>query len=319
MRHTFFCVLLGVAASLPAFSAVDEGLLAYVPTNTKLISSVDINQAKNSQFGQYLLNKINIEDESFRDMVDQTGFDPRRDLQDFVFASPGPSSSPSSSKFVLLVRGAFDQPRIRAAALAKGSSIKNVSGFDLLISRGENAGHAFTFLASGIAVMGDIASVEQLVASGPSHPSLDPKLQSLVASVGPNNDAWFISLMPGSYLADHVKQETNQQSAAQALNSIVESSGGIQFGDIVRLSFDAMARSPKDAQSLVDVIRFLGSMVQMSREKAPGAAVIASAVDQMTLQTDGDAVHIALSLPEKSLEQLADMGPAAHARHHQMK
>ena len=163
--------------------------------------------------------------------------------------------------------------------------------------------------------MGDLSTVQQVIANRGTPAAPEGALQRLIASVGPNNDAWFVSALPGSYLASHIPQQSNQPDAGQALQSIVQSSGGIQFGDVVRLSFDATARSAKDAQSLADVIRFVGSMAQMSREKGPAGDILASAVDQMTLETDGDAIHASISLPEKSLEQLADTAPmAAHHR-----
>ena len=317
MRHVFSCFFLTLAASFPGLAAIDTGLLALVPKDARLISSIDINQARNSQFGQYVLSKINNEDQSFKDMVDQTGFDPRRDLHDFVFATPGPSAAGATSSFALLVRGTFDESRIRAAARHNGSTIKNFAGIDLFLGP-HNPDNAFVFLNSGVAVMGDVATVEQILSNTAVGTGLDPALQTLVATVGANNDAWFASIMPGSYLANHVKQETNQPAAGQALNAIVQSTGGIRFGDSVRLSFDAVARSAKDAQSLADVIRFLGSMVQLGREKAAGADILASAIDQMTLETNGNNLHVTLSLPEKSLEQLADMGPAMAPRRHLM-
>ena len=319
MRYAISFFLLLLTASLPGFASVDDGLLALVPTGSKLVASVDVNQAKNSPFGQYMLSKINADDQSFQDMVQQTGFNPRRDVQDFVFASSGGNSANMQGNFALIVRGNFDQSRIRAAAEAKGSQIQNYQGVDLFVGGPNNRGNAFAFLSAGVAVLGDRDTVQQIVANRGTPTVLDGRLQRLIGMVGPNNDAWFASIMAGSYLADHLKQETNQPVAGQALDSIQQSSGAIQFGDVVRLSFDAVARSPKDAQSLTDVIRFMGSMAQMSRGKGPGTDVLASAVDQMTLQADGDAVHVTISVPEKSLEQLADMAPNGGMHRHAVR
>jgi polyhydroxyalkanoate synthesis regulator protein len=104
---------------------------------------------------------------------------------------------------------------------------------------------------------------------------------------------------------------------AQALQSILGASGGIRFGDVVQLSFDATARSAKDATSLADVLRFVASMIQTQRQNNQGADILASAFDNMVLTTNGDSMHVAISLPERSLEQLADMAPksATRARH----
>ena len=56
----------------------------------------------------------------------------------------------------------------------------------------------------------------------------------------------------------------------------------------------------------------MASMVQMQRQNDPGAAILANALDGMTLQNAGASVHFAVSMPEKSLEQLAEVGPLAN-------
>ncbi len=315
MRQALLISVL-LAGSTAAFASVDEGLLALVPPGAKLITSVDVSQAKNSPFGQYMLNRINSGDQNLEELIKQTGFDPRRDLQDFVFASPGPSSGVAQSKFALLVRGTFDTSRIEASAKSKGASIQNYQGVDLVSNPSGQEAPAFAFPEVGVAVIGDIATVQEVIANRGNATALDAAMQQLVSSVSAN-DAWFASLMPGSYLAKHVKQETSQPMPGQALQSILQSSGGIRFGDTVQLSFDAIARSSKDATSLTDVIRFLGSLVQTQRQKDPHADILASAIDNMSLSADGNAVHVSISIPERSLEQLADLGPrpAARRRH----
>lgn len=317
MRRISVVGCLFLAASALAFAAADQELLALVPPGARVVTSVDVSQAKNSQFGQYLLSRMNAQDRSFEELIQQTGFDPRRDLQDFVFASAGPPNSGADSNFVVLVRGTFDQNHIRAMAKTKGASIENYRGVDLFIDKSDHRPTAFAFVDTSIAVMGDRATVQQILANR-AHPTpLDPGLQQLVSTAAADNDAWFASVMPGSYLADQIKGQTQQPGAEQAIDSIVQSSGGIQFGDVVRLSVDAIARSSKDAQSLADVIRFLGSLAQMSRQKGANAEILAAAVDQMKLQVDGDAVHASISIPEKSLEQLADetAGSSFHSHH----
>lgn len=315
MRHVLAACLLVAGTSVSTFAAVDQSLLALVPPGTKMIASVDISQARNSQIGQYMLSRMNNEDRSFEELIQQTGFDPRRDLQSFVFASTEPRSDGAPSKFVVMVRGTFDQSRIRAMAKTKGALTESYRGVDLFIHQSRRQLTAFAFLDSGVLAMGDVASVEQVLANRGNPIPLDAGLQQLVSSAGANNDAWFASAMPGTYLADHVRQEMNQPAAGQALNSILQASGGIQFGDLVRLSFDAVARSAKDAQSVGDLIRFLSSMVQMSRQKGPNAESLASAMDGMDLQIDGNAVHVSVSVPEKTLEQLADQGASASHQH----
>ncbi len=47
---------------------------------------------------------------------------------------------------------------------------------------------------------------------------------------------------------------------------------GVRFGDNVVVTADAVTRSDKDAQALVDVVHFLASMVQSDEEQDPTAS-----------------------------------------------
>ena len=118
----------------------------------------------------------------------------------------------------------------------------------------------------------------------------------------------FVSLVGGGFLADHAAQ--NGAPPAKALQGVVQASGGVKLGALIETTVDATTRSPQDATSLTDVIRFMASMVQMQRQNDPRANVLATALDGMTLEASGPAVHFAMSIPEKSLEELADAGPS---------
>lgn len=169
---------------------------------------------------------------------------------------------------------------------------------------------AFAFLNTDIAIIGDLASVTQVIANRATPSSLDPALQALITQASSKNDAWFATILAGPYLTRHLDDATNYQlkPQAQALQSVREAGGGAQFSDPLQLSFDAVTRSPQDAVSLADVVRFMASFVQMQRDKDPHAGILATALDNMVLNTSGDNFHASLAIPEKSLEQLADSG-----------
>jgi hypothetical protein len=311
MRHVFLSILL-FAVSVPAFATVDSGLLALVPSGAKVISGVDANRAKSSRFGQYILSKINADNPDFQQLTQETGFDPRRDVQDVLFVGTGPAADGSDLRFGILVRGNFDQERVKKTLIAKGATVQSYQGVEVLLDSSSHPGNAFAFPDVDIAVLGDLATVQQMIANRANPTALDPALQQLVSAAGANHDAWFASSGPGSFLANHVRQEAGQQMGPQALQSILQSSGGISFGDVVQLSLDAVTRSPKDASSLADVVRFGASMAELQHQNKPGAAIVASSLDKMALTTDGSNVHVSLSIPENGLEQLAEINGLQH-------
>jgi hypothetical protein len=311
-------VTLLAAASVSSYAYVDSGLLSLVPAGAKIIAEVDAAKARDSQLGQFLISRSGT-DRHFQDVIDQTGFDPRRDLQNILIASQGPPAPGAApAGFVVLARGSFNQDRIKAAAVGKGAKVEPFGGLELVLTeahRGQQS--AFTFLDSDVAVMGDIATIKQIVTNRNQATAIDPTLAQQIQSVGWANDAWFVSLVPGSFFGNHApaNNQPSVQAQARALQSVVQSSGGVRFGDMVDLTLEAVTRSPQDATSLSDVVRFLSSMVQMQRETNPGAGLLASALDGMVLSTSGSTVHVALSVPEQGLEQLAELHPR-HPRNH---
>ncbi len=310
MRQILCIPVLFLAASLSALANIDSGLLSLVPAGAKIVGSVDVTQARSSEFGQYLLSKSQAEDEHFQEMVAETGFDPRRDLQQIVFETAGPSGHDQHS-FAILARGTFDQQKIEALAKTKGASIQTFQGTDIIVNKDHGQQTAIGFPDIGVAVMADLETLQQIIANRSTPSVLDPDLQNKIDAVGAANDAWFVSLVGGGFLAKHIQRETDQsvQQQSRALQGVVQSSGGVKLGAMIQMSFDAITRSEKDAQSFADVVRFVTSMVQMQRQNDPRAGILASSLDGMTLENSGTSVHVAISMPEKNLEQLADLGP----------
>ena len=311
MRHLVFLPVLLCAGTVSAAASVDDGLLSLVPAGAKIIGSVDVTRARNSEFGQYLLGKAQSDDAHFQEMIDQTGFDPRRDLQSIIFETSAQAAEGRPSSFAILARGNFDPSRIRTLAKAHGAIVESYGGVDIIVhAKGKEQQTAVGFPEVGVAVMADLSTLKQIIDNRSSPTVLDPELKNKIGSVG-TSDAWYVSLAGGSFLTDLAGPQSGQQ--AKVLQGVLQSSGGVVLGSTIETTFDAITRSAQDATSLSDVIRFLASMVQMQRQKNPQASILASALDGMTLQNSGSAVHFAVSMPEKSLEQLAEVGhPSVH-------
>ncbi len=306
MRYLLFSA---VFALLPAsvFASIDPALLALLPPNTKLITGVDADRARTSSFGQYMLNRARSNDAHFEQFVNETGFDPRRDLQSFVFATDGEKGN---GHFVILARGIFEPDRMKAAAKAHGSSMQSYGGTDIFVSAKGHSTTGFAFLDSSTVALADTATLKQVLDNRNTAPTSEPTLQAQIAKANEGNDAWFVSALPPSFLASVLHRETGESSDnVGALQGVAQSRGGIRFGDTVRFSYDALTRSQQDARSLTDVLRFLASAAQMQRDSDPRATIVAGSLDSMTLTNSGSTVHVDLSLTERKLEQLVDLGP----------
>lgn len=315
MRSNLFGLgVLMMAGAVSSFGSVDTGLIALVPANSSLVAGIDVQKSRSSEFGQFLLSKSQADDEHFQQFMTQTGFDPRRDLDSVVMASSGDKGG-KHSPFAILARGNFDSAKISALAVSKGAVAQSYQGVNLLVSNDHGSQVAFAFPDTGVAVMGDLASVQQVIQNLTTPSTLDVDVMNRITAAGSANDAWFVSAhgaaaLGGNFLGIASGQD---QSQAQALKSIRAADGGVKFGANLTVSLDAATRSAQDATSLADVFRFMASMVQMSGRQDPQGALLASLMNTMQLNTDGDTLHAAFTIPEKSLEQIADMqNPTQH-------
>src|ERR1700724_3867868 len=113
-----FAVLL----TLPiATWAADPALLKLVMPDAKVIAGIQVDQTRNSLFGQYVLSHMQVEDAGFKKFIAQTGFDPRRDVTEIVMASNWEQSTPQS-RWLVAARGSFNVPQITSAAKANGGT-----------------------------------------------------------------------------------------------------------------------------------------------------------------------------------------------------
>lgn len=307
MPRTFLLSLFLASMCFRSFAAVDSGLLALAPANSQVMISVDFEGSRNSAFGQFLLHQASAQDRDLQQLLDQTGFDPRHDLQFLLLAVTPSQGSKAQGSFAVLARGNFDQTRIKEAALKDGSVVQSFGGVDLLVKNHHGGQTAFAFPDAGLGVLGDLASVKQVIENRSRSANLDPALQYQISNVETNN-VWFASIAPASSLAMGVDPSFQKSpSHAQVLQSITRSSGGIEFGSASDVVYNAETRSAQDAAALADVIRFLASMVQMQRGTDGQATALATALDSMRLDVVGSSVHMTVHLPESALEQLITM------------
>jgi len=104
-------VLVMAAALAPA---ADQSLLNMVMPEAKVLVGVDVDHARDSVFGRFMLAQIGKEDASLAKMTEASGFDPKRDLHEILIASMDdmvPNTKMPGNGLIML-RGNFDRDRI---------------------------------------------------------------------------------------------------------------------------------------------------------------------------------------------------------------
>jgi len=306
-------------------SAADPQLMNLLMPNAKVVAGVNVEQARNSPFGQFLLARVQNGDAGLTKLTATTGFDPRRDLSEVLMATLG---QPGQQGLVL-ARGTFNSQQILTAATTAGHTVEAYNGVNILTGKDEKLTHALAFLGDSVAIAGDLDSVKAAIDRRANNSSpIDPALAAIIQQLSGSQDAWSVSMVPISALANEKVPNTNLNGMlnSDVLKAIQQTSGGIKFGAIIQISAEAVANSSQNATALADVIRFLGNMVQLNAPAA-SAAAITSLVQSLSVQTDGNTVKLALAIPEQQLESLVNSAPhgtvgvdtgSAHAGHEKL-
>src|SRR5271169_6733824 len=253
-------------------SAADPQLMNLLMPNAKVVAGVNVEQAKNSPFGLFLLSRVQNGDPGLAKLTAATGFDPRRDLTEILMATLG---QPEQQGLVL-ARGTFDSEQILGAATAAGHTVEAYNGINILTGKDEKLTHALAFLGDSVAIAGDLDSVKGAIdRRGNNSSQIDPALAAIVQQLSGSQDAWSVSMVPIAALANGKLPNTNLNGMLNSdiLKAIQQTSGGIKFGANIQISAEAVANTSQNATALADVIHFLGNMVQANAPAASAAAI----------------------------------------------
>src|ERR1044071_339841 len=108
-------------STLAPARAADQQLLNLLMPDAKVVAGVNVDQAKGSPFGQYVLQQMQSQDQHMREMAQQTGFDPTRDVHELLVASAG---GPGKESGLALARGIFNIAGVTGAATQHGGFIE---------------------------------------------------------------------------------------------------------------------------------------------------------------------------------------------------
>lgn len=279
-------------------AAVDPQLLNLVMPEAKILAGVNVDQAKTTPFGAYVVSQIQAQGaQHLQQVAALTGFDPRRDLHELLIASNGAPGNPSG---LILARGNFDASRIQAAGLAGGGTTTNYNGVTLLLDPKQT--HAVAFLDPTLAVAGDVASVKAAIDRQNAPAPLSAALMVQVNQWSGMEDGWVIAATPLANLKPPTNPANPSNPAIQnAFQSIQQAAGGVKFGDPIVWTGQLQADTAQNAASVAGVVQFVASLAQMqAQQKNPQAAGI---LNSLSVATSGNQVNLSLSVPEAQAEQ----------------
>jgi hypothetical protein len=338
MRHTAFTLVLGCLLAT-GLSAADPRLVNMVMPEAKVIAGINVDSARNSPFGSFLIRQTAGNAGDLQKFVEITGFNPQTDLNEILMATLGSEEKPALAGTVtdappadpavpekkrvrardmhglILARGTFNIEKITALAQTDGKQkIQTYNGATLIQDPRNMHASAMAFIGNNIAVIGDLASVKAAIDRRDLPNNLDPQLTNKMNALSASQDLWAVSIAPFATLNTGPVDPMFQGALnGDLFKKITTTSGGIKLGSQIQLSTEVEAMDEKNATALGDVVKFLAGMATMNAGGAKGAPpAVANLLQTLTVQTQGKVVSVTMTAPEDQIETLLNSmhGPA---------
>lgn len=300
---TLFTAFAGVLTA----RAADSQLLSMVMPDAKVLAGVNVDSAKASPFGLYVLTQLQSNNTGLQQLIALTGFDPTRDVHEVLAATNATPGSKSPSGLVL-ARGNFDPAKITALATSQGAVTETYGAAGVTIIEDPNKMGGIAFSDPTLVIAGDIANVKAAIDRPSSGQSLPSAVLTQVGKWSGAEDAWVIttvplgSLVPSGAVAGNAAATPNPM--AGVLQQIQTMAGGVKFGNSVVGTAAIQADNAADATQLANTIQFLVNLAQMQSQSNTQLPNLAQAV---SVNAAGTTVTITVTLPSAQFQQLFQM------------
>ena len=301
---TLFTVFAGALTA----GAADSQLLSLVMPDAKVLAGVNVDQAKASPFGLYVLSQMQTQE--VQQLKALTGFDPSQDVHELLFAAGAPTGQKQTG--LVLARGRFDVAKIAAVAVLKGAITEGYGGVTIVEDPKRQVGVAFP--DPTLAIAGDLANVKAAIDRPHSGQSLPVSLTVMVDRWSLKEDVWVVSAVPPSSLQPPAAAGAlpgGAQNMQAMFAKILSAAGGVKFGSAVVVTGQAEADNAQDAASMGDTLKLLANLALMqASQKDPQAAAL---LQSLTVTTQGTLLNVSVTLPMDTLQQMikAKTAPAS--------
>lgn len=292
--------ILATATFSIAFTSVlpakvpDSSLLNLVMPDATVIAGANVDSAKASPFGQYVLLQMQSNDQDMQKLIALTNFDPTRDVHEVLAATNG---TPNTG--LMLALGNFDAGKITAAAVAGGGSTETYGSATIIEDPKKT--HGVAFLNPTLAVAGDLASVKSAIDRQSAPAPLPAALITQINTWSAAQDAWAITTVPPSSLHPPASAPKVPGMNGQGVfQSVQSASGGVTFGDTVVVKAQALADNADDATNMGNALKMLANLAAMQAQQNPAAAQL---VQSLVVSTSGPTLNVQASLTEDQLQQ----------------
>jgi hypothetical protein len=295
---SLYKLLTGVLLMTPLAGAADPALLDFIMPDARVVVGMDIAHMRSSPLNTSVTNSVQSANPELKKLMEAAGFDPMRDLQEILFASPGIGKNPPA---LLVARGSFDVAKLRAFAESAGSRITDFGGVPILSDPEKDSG-AFALL-DNIILAGNLEQVRAAIGRRGHGMILNTEMATRISSLSRRYDAWLVSLAPLATMASNLPPDANVEGLTntEALRQIEQFSLGVGMGSDLTFAAELVMANAKAAGSIADGIQMMLGMAQQSAKDEPA---LASALKNLNFGVDQNVVHLGVTVSVADVEKV---------------
>ncbi|MDQ1471710.1 MAG: hypothetical protein QOJ99_3190 [Bryobacterales bacterium] len=290
----FWCLLAAAAVAVSGQPRTDNVLVKMVPPGSTSLVSARMDQIKTTEFYRKLLEQQKLP--QLERFAQETGFDPRRDVREMLFAS-------TATGGVLLARGSF---RVKQEPLKQSQAKLIRHGAYIIWSLGENG---FCILDTTLAAAGDLKSLGAALDEWKSGKHAGAAgLLAHAKDVDPRAQFWGVSTGFASFLADHMPRPGGRAAGidfSKIFRGLQETWFQADFSNGLKGDLHGVAAAEQDAVNLRDTAKGLVGFGRLSvPENQPEMLKL---WDGIVVEQEGRSVTIRADIPQSLVDRLVQM------------
>jgi hypothetical protein len=293
-------VALSAGLALPA----EFPLLSLIPDEAGSVVGFDVAKVLGSPFGRRILARMQSDDPRLK-LLFKLGFDPARDLRNVVVSTGGGAIGRS----LIAASGSFDSKKIvqgLAGELVSSSLKPSVyEGIEMMLGAD---GNGMAIPDNNTILLGH----EMLIRSALDRRRLKTTRRSAATMQLLNKaekwmggyDLWFASSGPQNDFTGRVgERATGGVINAELLKGFDRTYGGLRFNDALEVGVETVAKSEKDAGTMVKAMKLLSVVSLMT--KGSGTKNPLSFLDSLDIRADGNIVNLKIVVPKAAFDAMS--------------
>lgn len=292
---------------------LDRSLVALLPANATSLVGVDVERLKRTAAYRHFEEESRRGDGSgrnhFDEFVAETGFDPRRDVDELLIASWGGGDADAKAQFVAVARGRFQVSSLTRHLREKKATVENYRGFQIFgpeqgrPTRSKEPG-GFAFLDDRTALAGSragvLGAIDRKVGGGPSLLA-NTALLGRAQTISGANQVWAVSESPGQVVTHALPKD---QNFAQIFSSMQNSTFALDLMNGLELRASGVCKTAQDAKTLGDAARGVVAIGRLSAsQKEPELMAL---FDGIEVDERNAELNISVHMDPQAFEKLLE-------------